>query len=324
MTMLNMTQVKELVKAPWHVGTDVCKAWLDTIDAAGVVGRYPNTAKGWARLLADYAGQPDALFCMEASGGYEKGFCRALLAAGRRHAVVAPKRVRQYAQAMGQDAKNDCLDARAIRDFGHELERTGRLVERSLHANPRLEELGQARRQLAELVGRQKVTREHHHDDFVAEQDRARMAFLKNQMKALDAEIATLMASDERLSDRYRKLMGIFGFGQVSSLALLTDMPELGEISGRRAARLVGLAPLDNQSGPVSRQRRISGGRGQLRRALYMPMISVIRGDPRLKAFFVKLRGKGLSGKAALIACMRKVIVWLNAMLRDGTEWRTA
>jgi transposase len=301
------------------VGIDVAKDRLDVaLGPAGPGFVVDNSPAGWKALQQRLTGLQVSAIGLEASGGYERGVLRALLAAGFSVRVIHPFRLRQFAKALGVFAKNDRLDARVIARF------LAQMPTRAAVRHPaaeRLAELVQARRQLSEELVRLENQSAPVADALLKRLLQRRRARLRADLLLLDKRLAEQIAADAALAARARLLRSVPGVGPVLAATLLALLPELGSLSRQQIAALVGVAPFDHESGKFQGERRIWGGRAGVRSALYMAALSGSRCNPVLQAFHARLKAAGKLPKVALVAVMRKLITTLNAMVRDGREW---
>lgn len=284
-----------------------------------------NDAQGWDGLAAKLSGEGVDLVVLEATGGYERGVVCALQAAGLCVARVNPRQARDFAKSMGVLAKTDQVDAGVLRDFGDVLARHAR---RAQYITPMFE---QARQNLAELMTRRRQLV----DMRVAEHNRLEHAGPKatrsicSVIKLLDKQLGLI---DQQIDDhmdrhfrRQRELLDTFkGVGPVTILTLTATLPELGRLGRRQIAKLVGVAPLADDSGKRQGKRMTWGGRAEVRSVLYMAAIVAMRHNPVIRAFYERLVAAGKPKKVAIVACMRKLLTILNAMLRDQTTWDAA
>jgi transposase len=312
-----MTIVSEV-----YVGIDVSK---DTLDVA-VLGekntaQFANTKKGIAKLVKQMAERKCKLIVVEATGGYEEVLVLALFAAGQPVALVSPQRVRQYAKAKGLLAKTDQLDAFVLAEYGKNLQ-------------PRLfVGKSEERRRLSALVGRRKPLEEM----LQAERNRLRtasgeirnslertIAFLETEMQQVEKEIRTFLQEHADFQRQEKLLRSAKSIGPVTAATLLADLPELGQLDRKQIAVLVGVAPMNHDSGKKRGYRRTKGGRPAVRNALYMSTLTGIRYNPVIQAQYQQLLKRGKQKKVAITACMRKMLTILNAMLRDQQPFRCA
>lgn len=277
-----------------------------------------NNREGWSELIQWLSGRRIRAIGIEASGGYESGVLRALLDAGLPARRLNPYRVRCYAQALGILAKNDRIDASVIARFVHSIEQ--RVVERS-EAVETLAELVTVRRQFSEERTRAKNQAEHSSHSLVRSLAKARVARLEADIKQLDEAIHQAAEADENLTRKNKLMRTVPGVGPVFAYAALGLMPELGSLTNRQAASLLGVAPFDFDSGRFRGQRHIFGGRRKLRDIAYMAALVATRHNPVFKAFYERLKANGKAAKVAIVAVMRKLIATLNAMLKNNEAW---
>lgn len=305
------------------VGLDVSKGWLDCHALPGGEGwRVSNDAAGHAALLEWLHALGVRCAVLEASGGYEKAAVLALRAAGLVVRVVDPKRVRHFAKALGL-AKNDRIDARVIARFG-----LATADDRDTTILP------DARREaLSELLGARQDLLDHRtalsHQMRMLAEDTARLmaapqAALEQTIAELDARISAAIAAHPPFAALARRLDSVPGLGPVAIAALIAWLPELGKLSRRKLAHLVGVAPFDDDSGKRHGVRVIKGGRTKLRNVLYMAaMVAATTAcNPTLNAHYKALRANGKAAKLAIVACLRRLLGMLNVMVARGQDWQ--
>ena len=297
-----------------YVGLDVAKASLQ-LDLAGQPHPLANDHKGHRQLLKLLRAHPRAQVICEATGGYERAVVRALHAASVPVSVIEAGRARHFARAQGQRAKTDAIDAPVLSAYGRALAPAPTPVPTEQQA--RLTELSRRRHDL--LTTRTAVAHraEHEEDPLCVRQTRRLLRLLDHQIEALEAALTELIAADERLHARAQRLDAIPGVGAITAGTVLAELPELGTLSDAAAAALAGVAPYNHDSGAHGGVRRIAGGRAAVRSALYMATLSAVRCDRILKAFYLKLRAAGKRPKVALVACMRKLVVLMNRLLKN-------
>jgi transposase len=307
-----------------NAGIDVSKEHLDMrLEAMRV--RVANDAAGWNELVAKLQAARADLVVLEATGGYERGVVYALHQANICVARVNPRQARDFAKSMGVLAKTDDVDAEVLRDFADVL---ARHEQRARYITPPQDE---PRRELSELMTRRRQLVEM----IVAENNRLELAgkaavrSIKNVLKTLDKQLAAIDKDIDEHIDRHfgkqRTLLDtVKGVGPVTILTLTAALPELGQLDRRAVSKLVGIAPLANDSGKRSGKRRIWGGRAEVRAVLYMATTVAIRHNPVIRVFHSRLMAAGKPKKVAIVACMRKLLTILNAMLRDGAIWNPA
>lgn len=303
------------------VGIDVCKVALDVhVRPHGLAARFANTGSGWAELAGWLGPHAVERLVVEATGGYERGVARALSAAGHHVMVVNPRQVRDFARAAGRRAKTDRLDAAILAHYGETFRH--RPLSLPGPAEQGLAELQALRDSLSRQVAQLSNQRRHLVDAQVCRVLEETVASLSAQMERVERMIARRIAADADLAARYARLQSVPGVGRTVALVLLTRMRELGTLSRRAVAALAGVAPFNHDSGPMRGRRAIAGGRGDVRRALFMATLSAMRWNPVLAAFYQRLLDKGTKKKVAIVACMRKLLVILNAMIRDQKQWQ--
>lgn len=302
------------------VGVDVSKLRLDVaVLPGGECFHLSNTPAGIAALVLRVADlQPTLLVC-EATGGLEAPAVGALQAAGLPATILNARHVRHFARAKGKNAKTDRIDAVLLAEFA----RTLRPAVRPLgHPSQRaLEALVTRRRQLVDMLTMER-NRAHIIQDVRVRADlEVAIAQLQARCAQLDAELLRAVEQDALLKATYELVRSAPGVGPVLALTLVAHLPELGRLSRQQIAALVGVAPLNNDSGKARGRRRVWGGRAEVRRVLYMAAVSAVRFNPRIRTFFERLVGRGKPTKVALIAAMRKLLVQLNALVKQGQPW---
>ena len=303
-----------------HVGIDVCKAWLDVyVYPTGQTFRFANSKEGIRKLREELDGASVALAVMEATGKLHRLAQRMLSQAGYTAAAVNPSRPRKFAEAKGQLAKTDKIDARLLALFGAQMSPEARAVPARKAAE--LQELVLARQAL-------KADETALKNRYGAAESAVLKRLLKRQLAVceraaadLEAAIVALIAADPALKSRYDILLSIKGVGPTVAATLAACLPELGLLPAAKAAALAGIAPFNDDSGNSRGLRRIQGGRAHVRTALYMAAVSAARCNPDLKAFYARLRARGKEAKLALTAVMRKLIVLASALVRESRTW---
>jgi transposase len=304
----------------WTAGIDVGKQWLDIALWSKTPRslRVERDADGLARLI-DWLREANVVRVgLEASGGYEREVLDALEDAGFVAVLLNPRQVRQFARAKGRLAKNDRIDARTIAEFVAKMIDEDP-VRRDRSRDLLVEHLG-FRRQIQCWIEDCDNLLEHLRDPASRKAIQLRRAGFARDLAKQDAKLAAAIAGRPDWAETARRLRTVPGVGPVLAHTLIGLLPELGRLSGKAIAALVGVAPFDDDSGQRSGVRTIHGGRKVVRGVLYMAALSGKRWNPVLAAFAARLKGK--RPKVILVACMRKLIVILNAMLRDGRDWR--
>lgn len=302
------------------VGIDVSKASLDVaVRPEGTTFQLSNDEGGIADCVSRLQGLKPQLVVVEATGGFETALVAAAAIAQLPIVVVNPKQVRHFAKAIGRLAKTDSIDAEVIARFAEAVRPEVRPIQDE--ASERLTALLSRRRQVLEMIVAEKnrlaATREKH----VRQRITYHLHFLKQELGELDEDLDVEVRSSPAWREKDDLLRSVPGVGRVLARTLLAELPELGQLDRKRIAALVGVAPMNNESGSMQGHRRIQGGRAHVRTALYMAALVGSRFNPRLKRFYDSLRASGKSGKVALVACMRKLLVILNALVRNGQRW---
>ena len=304
-----------------YVGIDVAKSSFEVaVTGQSQTLNLANDEAGHAQLCQVLAPLAPRLILMEATGGYEQDLALALAGAGLRVSVVNPRQARDFARCVGKLAKTDRIDAQALRGFASMLDAQGH-EPRALADDERREltALVVRRRQLVAML--------------VSERQRLGVAHRKAKpsiLAIMDAIAAQLHDVDGNLkahvlahhADLARLLTSVKGVGPTTACTLLAQLPELGQLNRKQITALVGLAPMNRDSGTLRGQRHIFGGRADVRRVLYVAALVGTRFNPILKAFYAKLLAAGKAKKVALVACMHKLLVILNAIARTRSPWR--
>jgi transposase len=303
-----------------YVGIDVCKGWLDVhLHPIGRDLRVANTRDGIRRLVRALMGLPVALAVMEATGKYHRQAHRMLSAAGIAAAIVNPLRARLFAEASGQLAKTDRLDARLLAVLGQSLKPD--VTPPPAPTLEALQELLRARQaataEAVALQNRLAATQ----SAFLRAELKRRLNSLRRHIERLEAESFRLLESDAVLQRRYAVVLSIPGIGPITAITLVVELSELGACSGKAAALMAGLAPIACDTGQKSGQRRIRGGRAPVRCALYMAALAAARHNPDLAAFHTRLIAKGKAAKVVLTAVMRKLVMLANTLITQDRMW---
>jgi len=301
------------------VGIDVAKVALDVfIGSVGAAFSVANDEVGIRELLRQL--EPADFVILEATGGLETPVASALAAAGIAVAIVNPRQVRDFARATGRLAKTDRLDAEVLARFGEAVRpEARRLADEQGQA---LEALVNRRRQLVEMLTAEKNRRARAPKVLHRSLDE-HIRWLQRRLSGFDDELGELIRNTPLWRERDELLRSVPGVGKVLSSTLLAQLPELGMLNRKQIAALAGLAPFNRDSGSLRGSRCIWGGRAQVRRVLYMATVAGVRSNPTIRTFYLRLRANGKHAKPALVACMRKFLVILNAMLHHKTHWQT-
>ena len=297
-----------------YVGLDVAKLSLE-LDLAGHTHTLANNAKGHAQFCKLLRAHPNAHVVCEATGGYEQPAVRALHAANLPVSVLEAGRVRHFARAQGQRAKTDPIDAAVLTEYGRLFQPAATPVVAA--QQQQLADLSQRRRQLIHTRTAETNRADHYTDPLCKRQARQLQRTLDKQIEQCDQAITQLIAADPVLAQKAKRLDAIPGVGPVVAATVLAEMPELGQLNAQTAAALAGVAPYNRDSGGQQGGRHISGGRRPVRCALYMATLSAVRHDRILKEFYLRLRAAGKKPLVALTACMRKLVILMNHLLKN-------
>lgn len=302
------------------VGIDVSKAELDVyVHGSGSMFAVPNSESGVKELCERLAGLSPQLVVLEATGGYERLCAASVAQAGLPIAIVNPRQVRAFAIATGVLAKSDRVDSRVLAHFAA----TVRPAVRPLADEQRqaLDELLGRRRQLMGMLVQEKNRLLQARAALVKKDIKSHIAILEKRIGGCDGELQQLIHHSPVWKAQADLLRSFKGIGPVSARTLVAELPELGRLNRKQIASLVGLAPIARDSGSWRGKRSIYGGRAQIREVLYMATVAAIRANVCIQAFYLRLRKAGKPAKVALIACMRKILTILNAMMRTQTPW---
>lgn len=306
-----------------YVGVDVAKDRLDIhVRPSGDAFVVARDHEGLNDLVERLRGLSPALVVLEATGGFEVTVAAALSSAGLPLAVVNPRQIRDFARSTGRLAKTDALDAAAIAHFAEAIQPEPRPLP------------DEQSRELGELVARRRQVI----DMMVAENHRARelrnprlrkriarhVTALQKELAEIEKDLDDSIRGTPIWRERDDLLRSVPGIGNATARTLLADLPELGSLDRKQIAALAGLAPFNRDSGKLRGRRMIRGGRAPVRCALYMATVVASRCNPTIATFYKRLRAAGKPGKVAIIACMRKLLTILNAIIRDRTPWQSA
>jgi len=303
-----------------YVGIDVAQATLDVaLLPSGETWQVANDEPGIRALLARLQPHAPTLIVLEATGGYERAAVAALATGGLPVVVANPRQVRDFARATGQLAKTDTLDAGILARFADRVRPAVRPLPEPM--TQALAALLARRRQLLEMLGaeRQRLSLA---AASVRRSLTQHIAWLERQLGRVDDDLDALIQASPLWRAKDNLLQSVPGIGPVTSRTLLATLPELGRLSHKQIAALVGLAPLARDSGTLRGKRSVWGGRAPARTALYMAALVAARWNPVLKAFYIRLRAAGKPAKVALTACARKLLTIVNAMARSNTYWQ--
>lgn len=307
---------------PVFIGIDVSKAQLDMAERpSGERAVMPHTEESITTLVERLRHRQPACLVLEATGGLEVPLASALAVAGIPVAVVNPRQVRDFAKATGQLAKTDAIDAQTLARFAEAVRPAPRpLPDETMQA---FSALLTRRRQLIEMLVAEQ-NRMQRAPRPIQQQIQAHVTWLKQQLAALDEDLTHRIQSAPIWREQEDLLRSVPGIGPVVSRTLLAELPELGTLTHKQIAALVGVAPLNRDSGTLRGRRTTWGGRAVVRAALYMSTLVATKHNPVIKVFYQRLRAAGKAPKVALVACMRKLVTILNAIVKHRTPWRLA
>jgi transposase len=303
------------------VGIDVCKDVLDVyVLPQGLTLQQPNTKIGVQTLIEQLQPSAPSLVVVESTGGLERSLVYGLQTATIPVAIANPRKVKGFAIALGK-AKTDRLDAEVIARFAQTVNpRTCPITEAS---SQQLSDLVRRRQQLVEMQVAEK-NRLSRASQAVESDISEHIQQMQNRIESLNEQIQTLAAQQRDWKRKNEILRSVKGIGQVTAALCVAELPELGKLSDKQIARLVGVAPINHDSGKHKGKRMIQGGRTSIRCGLYMATLVATRHNPVIRDFYQRLLEKGKLKKVALVACMRKLLVILNAMIRDNRTWQAS
>jgi transposase len=304
------------------IGIDVSKKQLEVAaHETDYQFRCPNKVSAFGELIAELINLRPALIVLEATGGLEVRVVSALHAAGLPVVVVNPRQVRDFAKALGQLAKTDRLDARVLAHFAAAIKPPLRPIKSK--EEQELDALTGRRSQLIEMLTDEKNRRASAATDTVRDKIKEHIDWLEECIAELDEQLKALLQSSAGWQAKDEILQSVPGIGPVVSFSLIADLPELGTINRQKIGKLVGLAPLNCDSGQQRGTRHIYGGRARLRRVLYMATLTALRWNPVIKEFYERLCANQKPFKVAITACMHKLLNIINVMVRDSISWKS-
>lgn len=306
-------------RTPVFIGIDVSKAHLDmAVRPQGEAWQADNTVEGISQLVAKVGQLAPVLIILEATGGYEAASATALGVAGLPVAVINPRQARDFAKSLGRLAKTDRIDAAVLARFGEAVRPEPRKL--SDEQTIQLQALMVRRRQLLEMIVAEKNRVSLSHTT-VRPRLVEHIAWLENELSDSDDAMREQLQKSPLWREKDDLLRSVPGVGSVTSTTLLAELPELGHLNRKKIAALVGVAPYNCDSGKMHGKRAIWGGRAAVRTALYMATLSATRCNSVIRAHYKHLKEEGKSSKVALVACMRKLLTILNAMVHSGCAW---
>ena len=310
-------------QTPVSVGIDVSKETLN-VDFAPTREplEFANAPDGHAAIVKRLSKMELRVIVIEATGGYERGIVAELAVAGLPVVVINPRQVRDFARAQGRLAKTDKIDAAVLADFGHAIQPPQRplLDAETLEMQEKLAR----RRQVVEMITAETNRLEHATSPAVRRSIEAVLKLLRKQLKQIEDDLDQTIRRSAVWQEKADLLQSVPGVGSQTSRTLLIQLPELGRCSRQQIAALVGVAPLNRDSGTFRGRRTIWGGRADVRACLYMATLAATRCNAKIQAHYQRLLAAGKPKKLALTACMRKLLTILNAMLRRQQSWNSA
>lgn len=305
-----------------YIGIDVSKAILDVyVSPCNKYMQFKNDTKGIHKLTEKLKTFSHASVVMEATGGYEKPVAQSLQKAGFSVSVVNPRPIRDFAKALGKLAKTDRIDAEVIALFAEKMQPQANIIYNE--TQQKLAGLNARRRQIIDMI-----TMEKNRLDKVGNELKKS---IQRIIKALEKELQTInealeksIQNDVDYAQKNTLLKSIKGVGSVVSAGIIADLPELGNVSAKQISALAGLAPYNRDSGTLRGKRTIWGGRASVRTTLYMATLVATRHNPQIKSFYERLCNAGKQKKVAIIACMHKLLIIMNAMIKHNEPWQTA
>jgi transposase len=306
-----------------YIGIDISQ---DNLDIATYpteqIWKYKNSHDGIAKTVAKLKGLNPKLIVMEATGGLEASLRQALDQAGLPVAVVNPRRIRDFGRSMGILAKTDKLDAKVMAYFAAKIEPTPHPPQDE--ASQKLDNLLARRNQLSDMLTAEKNRLKQSTDKAILVRIQNHINWLESELKGLDKELKDNIRQNPLFMGKIKLYRSMPGVGDILSYNLLASLSELGGLNQREIASLVGVAPLNRDSGKLRGRRTIWGGRATIRKALYMPAVVAIRCNPVIRDLYQRLLAKGKLKKVALVACMHKMLTILNSMAKNNSPWHYA
>lgn len=302
------------------IGIDVSKKLLEVgVHQSDYHFQCPNDPKNFPVLITELISLRPARIVLEATGGLERALLQALHAVGFPVVVVNPRQVRDFAKALGLLAKTDRLDARVLAHFAASIQPAVRPVKAQQETE--LDALMGRRTQLSEMLTQEKNRRGSAATAATRDDIEEHIEWLEERIQELDEKLKELLKCSAVWQQKDKILQSVIGIGFVTSISLLADCPELGQLNRHQIAKLIGVAPLNRDSGQQRGARHIWGGRAQVRCKLYMATLAAIRFNPVIKAFYQRLIDKNKPKKVAIVACSRKLLTIINVMVRENKPW---
>lgn len=303
------------------IGIDVSKAKLDVFASSAEQWReFANDEEGATTLIAELGAISPSRVIVEATGGYERVLVAQLTMAGLPVVVVNPRTVRAFAKSLGLLAKTDQIDARVLAKYGDLIQPPLRLLP-DAQTQALADQLSR-RRQLIDMLVAEGLRLKQAQSRAVRSDIQEHVDWLRKRLKGVDGDLRRSIQGSDLWRAQDELLSEVPGVGEQTSVTLLACLPELGKLSHKAIAALVGVAPFNRDSGTLRGRRHIWGGRATVRTTLYMAALSAVRHNPTIREFYKRLRDNGKAAKVAIVASMRKLLTVLNAMVRDKARWR--
>lgn len=305
-----------------HIGIDVSKAILDVyILPYKKYMQFKNDAQGMRKLSEKLKSFSQSSIVMEATGGYEKPIAQLLQKTGFSVSVVNPRHIRDFAKALGKLAKTDRIDAEVIALFAEKMQPRENVIFNE--NQQKLTELNARRRQIIEMITMEKNRLDKISGELKKSIQRIIKA-LEKELETINEALEKFIQNDANYAQKNALLKSIKGVGSIVSAGIIANLPELGNMSAKQISALAGLAPYNRDSGTLQGKRTIWGGRASVRTTLYMATLVATRHNPQIKSFYQRLCNAGKQKKVAIIACMHKLLIIMNAMIKHNESWRTA
>lgn len=302
-------------------GIDVSKRhWDVAIEGKKRVCRFDTNPEGSRQLMKLLVEEGCTHACLEATGGWERTLVTALREQDFLVSIVNPRQVRDFARAKGQLAKTDSIDARMIAAYAAMMQ--PKPTEKPSKNQDKLRSLRTRRRQVSDMLVREQNRLETQPDTDARRSIEEAIDFYKRQLQSLDDQIQQLVQADPLFKKQQALLVSVPGVGEITAAALMAELPELGTLNRHEAARLAGLAPINRDSGTLRGRRMIGGGRSAVRKGLYMATLVATKHNPVIRQFYQQLLQRGKAKMVALTACMRKLLLILNAILKENKPWK--
>ena len=306
-----------------YIGIDVCKAKLDIkyddSDSLLTIDNKPGDFKQLNRCFPK--DKKSVLVILEATGGYETKVVKWLLSRNIPVVVANAKRVRDYAKATGQFAKNDKLDAGIIREFGMKVGHKLYLQQKKNRVEEQIDDLTHRRKQMISVRNKEKQHLAMIQNIEGQRSIKRAIKFYNSEIDNIEKKLAATLKQDKQLQAKAELLQTIKGVGEVTMYTMIGELPELGHVNNKQISALAGVAPFCRDSGTMKGKRTVWGGRAQVRTALYMAALSASKYNPAIKVFYDRLIAKGKCKKLALVACMRKLVIVMNTMVKNNEPW---